>query len=206
MASLTEPPRHSCFLKKNFFKFSVINTECIVSFRVESSKSSVYVQHPKLSPTAHRSFFQKVDLDHQGRERGMGEQENQTQRLVLESPRSHTPPPFLLPMGPWGEPSSCHFLEGTLDPNLRIQKEPHLGECYRSTELHAKVGAGDCASVRPSVPLRSWTTLAWRQMGQHLSSRATGVQPIPAALALSKVTFYLSFLFSGRLLRCPREQ
>lgn len=161
---------------------------------MESSESSVYVQHPMLSPTAHRSFFQKVDLDHRGGERGMGEQENQPPRRVLEPPRSHTPPPFLLPVGPWG------------DPNLRIQKEPHLGECYRSTELHAKVGAGDCASLPPGVPLRSRATLAWRQMGQHLSSRATGVQPIPAALALSKVTFYLSFLFSGRLLRCPREQ
>lgn len=136
----------------------------------------------------------------------MGAQEKQTQCLVLESPRSYTPPPFLLPIGLWGEPSSCHFLEGTLDPKLRIRKEPHLSECYRSTELHAKVGAGDCALVRPHVPLRSWATLAWRQTGQHLPSRATGMQPIPAALALSKVTFYLSFLFSGRLLQCPREQ
>lgn len=152
------------------------------------------MQHPVLIPSTHPSFFSEGGSGPLWGEWGVGEQENQPQHLVLRSPRSHTPPPSLLPTAPWGEPSSCHLLEGPVDPNLGIQKGPHLSERYRSTELDAKVGARDCFGIAPCASV---------ELGPR--GLETGRQPIHSALALSNLTFYLSFLFSRRLLWCSAE-
>ena len=135
----------------------------------------------------------------------MRKQESQPKCPVLWSPHAHTPSPFLLAKAPRGEPSSCHVFEEILDLNLRIQTVRHLSEHCKSPKLGAEVGATDCASVLPGVPMWSWATVDCRQRSQDLPSRETGVQQIHSALVLPITTFYLSLLFSGRLLWCPGE-